>query len=248
MTNLGIVIPAYNCEKTIRQVINKLPDEIWKQKPLIAIVNDGSTDKTTTIIDEIIKNNNGIFTLIHKKNKGYGAAQKTGLKWMLNKQVKIVAILHSDGQYAPEEMPKLIAPIQNNQADVVVGSRMLYGNVLQQGMPLLRFLGNKIITFIENKIFNLNFSEYHCGYAAYSYQSLKIIPFMQLSNKFHFDGEMLLMAGKTKLAVAEIPISTNYHSQASSLKPIPYLIEILGVIIKYLTGKYNIKSTSDYEK
>lgn len=234
-----IVVPAYQAAKTISSVLNRIPKEFYKKIHKIIIVNDGSTDNTPEILKSLKKKYKKIKIITHKKNKGYGAAQKTGFNEVLKEKGDIGILLHSDGQYAPELLSKLAEPLEKGQADVVLGSRILGGNVLKGGMPLHKYLGNRFLTAIENLVYGMNISEYHTGYMLYSKKALTKIPFNKLSNTFHFDGEMIMMSGKKRMKIKEIPIPTQYADEKSYLNPIRYGLDVFNIIFKYLIGKYN---------
>ena len=237
---LAIIIPAFNAEKTIFQTLSKLNSHLDELPPsIIVIINDGSSDNTVFEAEKAGKELKlNLIILNHEFNSGYGAAQKTGFKKALSLGCKYCVLLHADGQYDSKEMPAIIEPLLLEKADVSMGSKIISGKALSQGMPKLRYFASRLITFIENKIFNLDFAEYHSGYMAYSLKALRIIKFETLTDKFHFDGEMLLCAGKLKLRVAQIPIAAHYGPQFSSLSPLPYFFEITKTILKYIKGKY----------
>ncbi len=236
-----IVIPAYNAAKKITTVFERIPKEIWDKNSAVIIVNDGSTDETGEKIKEIQKRwNTRIIPIIKPKNEGYARAQKTGFAMALNMNADIVPLLHSDGQYAPEILPELLKPLENGDVDIVQGSRMIDKRAaLRGGMPFYKFIANISLSALENLVYGLHFAEYHSGYMLYSRKALETVPFEKLSDTFHFDGEMLLVGAKKGLRVKEIPISTTYADEVSHLKPIQYGFHVLGIMIKYLLGKYN---------
>jgi len=233
-----IVMPAYNAGRTIGSVLERIPLSLVKRIFQIIIVNDGSTDDTGAVIEELKEKYKKIKILTHPKNRGYGAAQKTGFKEAVKEGADIGVLLHSDGQYAPEIMHTLLDPFEYGY-DVVQGSRMLAGGALKGGMPLYKYFGNKFLTLLENFAYGLNMAEYHSGYMLYSKKALITIPFEKLSNTFHFDGEMLLMAAKKKLRVKEIPIPTRYSTEKSHLNPFTYGIDVLKIIYRNWRGKYD---------
>ncbi|MEM4254059.1 MAG: glycosyltransferase family 2 protein [Candidatus Woesearchaeota archaeon] len=234
-----IVMPAYNAAKTIESVFDRIPKDFWRKVYRVVVVNDGSKDNLPEVLRRIKKKYRKITVLTHDLNRGYGAAQKTGFTEAVRLGADIAVLLHSDGQYAPEILQKMIAPIENGEADVVLGSRMLGGEALKGGMPLYKYIGNRALTFIENIAYGMNITEYHTGYMVYSKRALATIPFTRLSNTFHFDGEMIMMSGKKKLRIREVPIPTRYAEEKSHLKPIKYGIDVLKIIWRNLTGKYD---------
>ncbi|MAG16010.1 glycosyl transferase family 2 [Candidatus Woesearchaeota archaeon] len=233
-----IVMPAYNAGKTIESVFSRIPKQFLKKISEFIVVNDGSTDDTVEKI-KLLSKHHKIKMLTHDPNRGYGAAQKTGFIQAIKSNADIAVLLHSDGQYPPEMLPTIISPILSGNADMVLGSRILGGTALKGGMPLHRYIGNRALTMLENLAYGLNISEYHTGYIAYSKKALTSIPLLKLSNTFHFDGEMILMASKRKLRIKEIGIPTHYGSEETYLNAFTYGIDVLKIIFKNLIGKYN---------
>jgi glycosyltransferase involved in cell wall biosynthesis len=235
---LAIVVPAYHAEPTLHGTLARLPrDELPPFRVLV--VDDGSGDGTADLARRSGHELGlDLEVLVHPQNRGYGGAQKTGFRRSLELGCRVHALIHADGQYAPEELPRVIAPLVADEADVCVGSRILTGQAVRQGMPLARYLGNRSLTWLENRVFGLSFAEYHSGYMAYATSALTRIPFEALTDRFHFDGEMLLAAGKLGLRVRELPVSTHFGDESSSLAPLPYLREIGGVLVRYLRRGY----------
>ncbi|MEK7618581.1 MAG: glycosyltransferase family 2 protein [Patescibacteria group bacterium] len=237
---LFIVMPAYNAALKITSVFERIPSEIWQKNPNVIIVNDGSTDKTAEKIQEIQNRWPNIQVLNKIKNEGYARAQKDGFTKALGEGAEIVVLLHADGQYPPEIMSDLLKPLEDGQAEIVQGSRMIdKKSALKGGMPLYKFFANIFLSTLENWTYGLHFSEYHSGYMLYSLRTLQTIPYLKLSNTFHFDGEMLFVGAKKGLRVVELPIPTTYADEISHVKPISYGFHVLGIMLKYLLGKYN---------
>lgn len=243
---LFIFIPAYNAGKKIVSIFDRIPKTIWDKHPSFVIVNDGSTDDTRGKIREIkdrFSSQGEIFVIDKEQNEGYAKAQKDGYDFALSHGADIVAMLHSDGQYAPELLPNLLHPLEAGEADIVQGSRMMDRAAARRGgMPLYKFVANICLSALENAIFGLDFSEYHSGYMLYSRKALETIPYKRLSDTFHFDGEMLFVGAKRGLRVREISIPTLYQDEISHLKPVQYGFQVLGIMGKYLAGGYDFKS------
>lgn len=233
-----VVIPAYQAALTLESVFQRIPQSIYDHGARIVVVNDGSSDATGEVARAAARLRPNIEVIDHPKNRGYAQAQKTGFTHALEQGADIVALLHSDGQYAPELLPQLLAPLENDEADLVLGSRMLEQGALKGGMPMYKYIANKTLTAIENFAYGLNVSEYHSGYMLYSRRCLEAIPFTRLSDTFHFDGEMIMMAGKRKLRIKEIAIPTRYADEKSHLKPIQYGFDVLKIIWRNYRGKY----------
>jgi glycosyltransferase involved in cell wall biosynthesis len=236
---IDIITPTYNAELTLELMLKRIPREFYKKVNKHFVINDGSTDNTVEVIKKLQKKYKKIVLLDHVVNKGYGAAQKTGYNACLKDNADIAVMLHADGQYAPELLQKIIDPIEKGKAHVTLGSRILGKGALKGGMPIYKYIGNRVLTFIENLAYGLNISEYHSGYMAYSKKALTTIPFNKLSNTFHFDGEMTMMSGKKKLILKEIPIPTIYGSEKSHVKIFKYGMDVLTIIVKEKTGKYD---------
>lgn len=234
-----IIMPAYNVSDLIEETIKRIPQPIWQKISELVIINDGSRDDTTKTVARLKRKYKKIKLIDKKKNEGYARAQKTGFTYALGRKADIVVLLHSDGQYAPEEMPKLLQPLENEIVDMVQGSRMVYGGALKGGMPLYKYIANKSLSFLENLVYGMNLAEYHSGYMLYSKKALETINFIKLSDTFHFDGEMLFMGNKKGLIIQEIGIPTRYAGETSNLKPIKYGIDVLKIMWNYKRGKYD---------
>ena len=154
-----VVMPAYNAAKTLRMTYTELPHEVVD---LVILVDDGSKDETLQIAREL-----GLEIFVHDRNYGYGANQKTCYREALKAGADIIVMVHPDYQYDPTLLPEVIRPIQDGTADVVLGSRLLAGNVMAQGMPWWKYISNRFLTWVENVTFGLHLAEYHTGYRAY---------------------------------------------------------------------------------
>lgn len=224
-----IVIPAYNAGHTLEQVFSRIPRGDYHR---IIVVDDGSSDNTAEIAKK-----HGAELLRHEHNRGYGGAQKTGYKRALELGADITVLLHGDAQYAPEEMPGLIKAAVDKNADIVLGSRVLGGRMLQGGMPLIRYLGNHLLTRIENLALGTDISEFHTGYRVYTSKALKTLSFEDYADKFHFDSEILIEAKEKGLKIVEIPISTTYAGERSYLNPLTYGIQVILLISRYRVNR-----------
>jgi len=231
-----IIMPAYNAAKTLNMTYVQIPKGIADE---IILVDDASEDETSKIAKGL-----NLKVIRHPHNVGYGGNQKTCYMEALRENADIVIMLHPDGQYDPTVLPALIEPIKAGKVDMVLGSRMLIkGKALEGKMPLYKFIGNKFLTFIENLIFNTKFSECHTGYRAYSRKFLETVPFLRNSNDFVFDTEIIAQAVYFKFKVAEIPVTTKYFKDASSVNlkvSIIYGIKTLITLMKYILHKLGI--------
>jgi glycosyltransferase involved in cell wall biosynthesis len=233
----AIVIPSYRAEKTLPSVLPRIPEAFWDNGVAI-IVNDKSPDRTGEVAETLKNRWPGLDVVHHKINRGYGGAQKTGLKRGLDLGAGVFAIVHSDGQYAPELVLDLMKPILEGKAQIVQGSRMVGGGALRGGMPYGRYIPNRVLTFLENIVFGTQMAEFHSGYMLYSRSLLERAPFEQLQNNYNFDAEMIVVAHLLGMECAQISIPTRYDDEVSSLDPIPYGINVLKMMARHLGGHY----------
>lgn len=236
-------MPAYNSGKTIGKAIAAIPKEVADG---ILVIDDGCRDDSASIARSL-----GATVIAHEKNKGYGAAQKTGYREALARGADIAVMVHSDFQYDPTLLPDLVRPIAAEGADACFGSRMAKkGSARAGGMPWWRFIANKALTFIEDSVLHLHLSEYHTGYRAYARKTLERIPFEKNSNNYVFDTEMIAELAAGKFRVAEIPIPTRYLEDSQSpnfRKSVQYGFSTLGVLGKYILHKSGIKKSTQFE-
>ncbi len=235
---ISIFIPAYNAASHINSVIDRIPDDVWPHIVNIWIVNDGSTDKTGSVITTLERENNKIVALHLPVNKGYGTAVQIGLKKCRESACDFTVCLHADGQYPPESIPSFIEYMESTDCDILQGSRIASGTALKGGMPLYKFIAGKVLTFFENHIFGLSMTDYHSGYLFYSRRAMQTIPYSRLSRSFDFDLEVIASSCALGLSVTELPIPTRYADEKSYLNPILYGLRVVGIMIKYLLGMY----------
>jgi len=235
---ISIFIPAYNAASHISSVIDRIPDDVWPYIVNIWIINDGSTDKTKSVINTLERKNDKIVALHLPVNKGYGTAVQIGLKKCRESTCDFAVCLHADGQYPPESIPTFIAHMESTDCDILQGSRIASGTALRGGMPLYKYFAGKILTFFENRVFGLSMTDYHSGYLFYSRRAMENIPFSRLSRSFDFDVEVIASACAHGLTVEEMPIPTRYANEKSYLNPITYGLRVVSVMGKYLLGMY----------
>lgn len=218
-----VVMPAYNAEKTLEKTYRDIPKRAVSE---IILVDDGSHDKTALISKKL-----GIKTYTHPQNRGYGGNQKTCYKLALKLKADIVVMLHPDYQYDSSLIGELIRPIISGSYDIMLGSRIrTRAEVLRNGMPLYKYLGNRLLTIIENIVLGMNLSEYHTGFRAFKGDILKRIPMSKFSNDFVFDQQILIFAIRKGFKVGEIPVPVRYLPDSSSinfLRSIKYGLETI---------------------
>ena len=225
---LIVVMPAYNAEKTLRQVYRELPHEYVDD---IILVDDASQDRTSQISSEL-----KIRTIMHRENMGYGANQKTCYREALRLGADIVVMIHPDYQYSPKLVTAMASMVASGHYDIVLGSRILGGGALAGGMPLYKYIANRFLTLIENVALGVKLSEFHTGYRAFSRRVLEILPLENNSDQFVFDNEMLAQAVYFGFKIGEISCPTKYFQDASSInftRSVIYGLGVLGTAIKF---------------
>ena len=253
MKKLLIYIVAFNHEKFIEKVLNRIDKKIFdKFETEILINDDHSADNTFKIIKNYKNENKNkgckIKILSNPVNLGYGGNQKIGYHYAIKNKFDYVALLHGDGQYAPEVLEDLINEMSNQNAMAVFGSRMMTkGGALRGGMPFYKFVGNKILTFFQNKILSANLSEFHSGYRVYTVNSLKKIPFHLNSNDYPFDTEIIIQLLFSKSKIIEFPIPTYYGQEISYVNGFYYAYKIMIESVKAKIQKFGILYDKKYD-
>ena len=231
-----VVLPAYNAESTLEQTFREIPMDVVDE---VILVDDDSSDNTIRTaeklgIDHIIK---------HEKNLGYGGNQKTCYQTALNLNADIVIMLHPDYQYTPKLIPAMAHLIAAGVYPVVLGSRILGKGALSGGMPLWRYISNRILTLFQNILMKQKLSEYHTGYRAFSAEVLRSINLKANSDNFVFDNQMLAQILYAGFPIAEITCPTKYFEEASSIgfmKSIKYGFGVLGTSLAYRLQKWGL--------
>ncbi|NJO25742.1 MAG: glycosyltransferase family 2 protein [Bacteroidia bacterium] len=231
-----IVLPAYNAEKTLEQTYREIPFDIVDE---VVLVDDYSRDSTSAVAREL-----GIQHVIrHENNKGYGGNQKTCYAKALELGGDIIVMLHPDYQYTPKLVTSMVSLIGNGLYPVVFGSRILGKGALKGGMPLYKYVANRILTFLQNQLMNQKLSEYHTGYRAFSGKVLRTIDLAHNSDDFIFDNEMIAQIFYKGFEIAEITCPTKYFDDASSInfkRSVTYGLGVLKVSLLYRLTKLKL--------
>jgi len=238
-----VVMPAYNASKTLEMTYNEIPMDIVDD---VILVDDASRDDTAERAREL-----GINTIIHVENRGYGGNQKTCYREALSKGADVVVMLHPDYQYSPRLITAMASMIISGHYDLVLGSRILGGQALKGGMPLYKYVANRLLTFVENMAIGAKLSEYHTGYRSFSRQVLENLPLEANSDDFVFDNEMLAQAVYFGFRIGEISCPTKYFDDASSInfrRSVTYGFGVLATSLQFLLQKWGIKNSPLFKK
>ncbi len=231
---VGVFVIAYNAEAHIEETLSRIPEETWDGLTVVYVIDDCSTDETVEKALSFPRHRHKFAVLRNRVNRMYGGNQKLGYQYAIDDNLDVVAMLHADGQYAPEYLGRLLAPVVRGDADIVVGSRMLKrSDALKGGMPVYKFLGNVVLTSIQNALTGMSLSEFHSGYRVYSTKFLKSIPFWDNTDSWHFDTEILLQAKEQGCKIQEIPIPTYYGNEICRVNGILYALNCIATSAKY---------------
>lgn len=238
-----IFIVAYNAEKTISSVLQRIPEELRCKDVEVLIIDDSSKDETfrAGLKHEDATSDFKITILRNPENQGYGGNQKLGYRYAIDHGFDIVALIHGDGQYAPEKLPILLEPLVKEEAAAVFGSRMINKqDALKGGMPLYKWVGNQVLTTFQNALLGSHLSEFHSGYRLYSTKALAKIPFDRNSNDFHFDTDIIVQLVFAGLKIVEIPIPTFYGDEICHVNGLKYAWDIFKTMLRSKLHEKNL--------
>ena len=249
LEKMAIFIPAYNAAATLPRVIERIPANIKEIVEEILVIDNHSPDNTylVAIGCKYEQNLFNLQVIRNPRNLGYGGSQKIAYQHSIDKGYKGVALLHGDAQYAPELLGELLAPILEGRADMVFGSRMR-GDPRGGGMPLHRYLGNRFLTWVQNRLLRTHLSEFHSGYRVYSTDALRKVPFGRLSSDYHFDTEIIILLKEYGLQIREVPIPTYYGEEKNYVNIWKYGMDVLVTTISYFLHKRGWRKSSRWAK
>lgn len=242
-------VVAYNAVSTLVQTLDRIPQHLWKNVAEVCVFDDHSPDQTHLIGHgyRAHRDLHNLHIFRNPENLGYGGNQKLGYRYAIDKGFDYVVLLHGDGQYAPEEMESLLKPLIDGEADAVFGSRMLdKGRARQGGMPLYKWVGNRILSNLQNELLGMNLSEFHSGYRAYRVSALESIPFEANSDDFHFDTQIIiqLMAGGHR--IREVPIPTYYGDEICHVNGMKYAKDVMRSVFEFRRHRAGLVSLPEY--
>ncbi|BBA70940.1 Bifunctional apolipoprotein N-acyltransferase/polyprenol monophosphomannose synthase [Geobacter sulfurreducens] len=229
------MLPAYNAEKTLEKTYAEIP---FEHVDHVLLVDDASRDRTAQVAERL-----GIKTIVHDRNKGYGANQKTCYRAALDLGADIVIMVHPDYQYTPKLITAMAAMIAYGEFDAVLGSRILGIGALKGGMPLYKYVANRVLTLVENLLLSHKLSEYHTGYRAFSRQVLEQLPLDANGDDFVFDNQMLAQIIWHGYRIGELSCPTKYFEDASSInfrRSVIYGLGVLGTALEFRLARMGL--------
>jgi glycosyltransferase involved in cell wall biosynthesis len=237
---VGIVVVAYNAQRTLYDVLDRIPPPFRSVIAEVLVQDDFSQDETYSVALEFQRTEPTVPVKVvrHPHNLGYGGNQKAGYRYAIDHNWDVAVLLHGDGQYAPELLPDLVQPILDHTADVVLGSRMLRpGAARAGGMPLYKYLGNRVLTLFQNAVAHMDLSEWHSGYRAYRVSALSRIPFALNSDGFNFDTQILLQLQDANQRIVEVPIPTYYGDEICYVNGLKYARDVTIDTVRHRLGR-----------
>jgi glycosyltransferase involved in cell wall biosynthesis len=244
---IGILVVAYNAATTLAATLDRIPVDFRDKIAEIMVLDDASRDNTFEYGKSWALRNESPRTLVirHTKNLGYGGNQKAGYNLAIERGLDIVVLLHGDGQYAPEMLPKMVEPLVRGECDAVFGSRMMErGAARRGGMPFYKRVGNRILTRVENRMLGTRLTEFHSGYRAYSVKALKEIPFQNNTDQFDFDTQIIIQLVHAGKRIVEIPIPTFYGDEICYVNGMKYAQDVVKDVAEYRLAAKGFGTTS----
>ena len=249
---IGILIVTYNALTTLTKVLKRITPEVWKNVEEIAVFDDASQDSTYELALGLktLRDLPKLTVLRNAKNLGYGGNQKAAYRYFIDKGLDAVVLLHGDGQYAPEILSSLYHQIVTGEADAVFGSRMMkaYGGALKGGMPLYKYVGNRILSTFENRALGLKLTEFHSGYRAYSLHALRQIDFSHMTDDFHFDTEIIIKLYHQHFRIREVPIPTYYGDEICYVNGMRYALDVFKAVRRYRQTSASVRRYPEFQE
>jgi 2-polyprenyl-3-methyl-5-hydroxy-6-metoxy-1,4-benzoquinol methylase len=247
---IGILVVTYNAISTLLPVLKRIPPSVWKNVEEVVVFDDASQDATFELALGIKASCDipKLHVLKHQKNLGYGGNQKAGYRYFIEKGFDIVVLLHGDGQYAPEILAQMYHPLVTGQSDAVFGSRMMrdFGGPLKGGMPKYKYVGNRILTILENHVLGTNLTEFHSGYRAYNLHALAQLDFSRMTDDFHFDTEIIIKLHHQGMKIREVPIPTYYGTELCNVDGLKYARDVLRSVWRYRQTRRSVTRAPEF--
>src|SRR6266849_6656182 len=238
---IAVVMPAYNAERTLERTVRELPDVV----DIKILVDDSSKDKTALLAESL-----GVHTFIHDANYGYGRNQQTCYREALAAGADIVVMVHPDYQYTPSLVLAMASMVASGVYDMVLGSRILGGGALKGGMPMYKYIANRLLTAFQNLFLGAKLSEYHTGFRAFSRELLQTLPLLENSDDFVFDNQMIAQAVMFGFRIGEISCPTKYFEEASSInfrRSVKYGMGVLATTVSFVVHRMRIRQVPIFD-
>jgi glycosyltransferase involved in cell wall biosynthesis len=232
--HIAVVLPAYNAEKTLEATVRELPDIV----DACILVDDHSSDGTVEIARRL-----GLQYYVHDRNYGYGRNQQTCYREALASGADVVIMVHPDYQYTPLLVTAMASMVAYGVYDVVLGSRIIGGTALRGGMPIYKYIANRLLTAFENLFLRIKLSEYHTGYRAFSREVLTRLPLCENSDDFVFDNQMLAQCVYFGFRIGEVSCPTKYFEEASSInfrRSVQYGLGVLQTTLQFALQRWGV--------
>ena len=239
---IAVVLPAYNAEKTLEATVRELPHLV----DIHILVDDHSSDRTVEIAHRL-----GLQYYVHDRNYGYGRNQQTCYREALAAGADVVIMVHPDYQYTPLLVTALASMVAYGVYDVVLGSRIIGGTALHGGMPVYKYIANRLLTAFENLFLGIKLSEYHTGYRAFSREVLTRLPLRENSDDFVFDNQMLAQCVHFGYRIGEVSCPTKYFEEASSInfrRSVQYGLGVVGTTLRFALERAGIAHSAIFSK
>jgi glycosyltransferase involved in cell wall biosynthesis len=232
---VGVLVVAYNAQHTLASVLDRLPASFRTTVDQVLVCDDASTDATHEVGLAYQATSDLPVTIVrHPRNLGYGGNQKSGYRLAIADGLDVIVLLHGDGQYAPEVIEELVAPLADGSADAVLGSRMMAkGAARAGGMPLYKYVGNRVLTAAQNALAGLHLTEWHCGYRAYRVDALADLPFESYSDGFDFDTEIIIGLHEARKRIVEVAIPTYYGDEICYVDGVRYARDVMTDVVRH---------------
>jgi len=237
---IGVIVVAYNAASTLAGVLDRVPTSFRRRITQVFVCDDASEDSTYLVGlgYKQLSQDLPLTVIRNPRNLGYGGNQKAAYRLAIEQGFDIVVLLHGDGQYAPEKLADIVAPLERGECDAVFGSRMMIkGAARKGGMPFYKYVGNKILTRFENRMLQTDLSEFHSGYRAYSVKALASIPFQNNSDGFDFDTQIIIQLVDAGKRIVEVPIPTYYGDELCYVNGVKYAKDVSLGVLRYRLAK-----------
>lgn len=242
---VGVLVVAYNAARTLARTLDRIPDRVWETVEEVFVFDDASADETALVAEgyRVTRGQDKLTVVRNEQNLGYGGNQKLGYRYAIARDLDYVVLLHGDGQYAPEEMERMLEPLLAGRADAVFGSRMMTpGAARRGGMPLYKRIGNRILTWLQNHMSGLGLTEWHSGYRAYRVDALRQIDFERNADGFHFDTEIVLQLAERGFRMEEVPIPVYYGDEICYVNGLAYAWNVIKATLEHRLFRIGVRT------